>query len=58
MEELFDFEKNLSRYVAMETEERAKRERAAGRDDQAKEVYERLLAIDMPEDQARKIAFG
>lgn len=54
MEELFDFEKNMSRYVASEREQA----RAEGRDDRSREVYERLLAIDMPEDQARKIAFG
>ena len=32
--------------------------RAEGRDDRSKEIYERLKAANMPEEQARAIAFG
>ena len=29
-----------------------------GQEKQAREIYERLLAMNMPEDQARAVAFG
>ena len=50
----FDYEKELE-YMKKEEREEG---RAEGRDERSKEVYERMRAANIPEEQARAIAFG